>query len=53
MLSAEMIACHGRVQREGEVTHVITDRLEDLSKELRSFGQLDAPSRSRAAAATV
>ena len=42
VLSAGMIACHGRVQREGEVTHVITDRLEDLSKELRSVGQLDA-----------
>ena len=37
-----MIACHGRVRREGEVTHVITDRLEDLSADLRSVGQLDA-----------
>ena len=29
VLSAEMIACHGRVQREGEVVHVVTDVLED------------------------
>lgn len=37
-----MIACHGKVQREGEVTHVIIDRLENLSDLLRSVGQLDA-----------
>ena len=41
VLSAGMIACHGRVQREGEVTHVITDRLEDLSELLRSVGERD------------
>ena len=34
-----MLACHGRVQREGEVVHVITDRLEDLSELLRSVGE--------------
>ena len=28
VLSAGMIACHGRVQREGEVIHVVTDHLE-------------------------
>ena len=39
VLSAGMIACHGRVQREGEVVHVITDRLEDLSGLLRSVGE--------------
>jgi len=39
VLSATMIACHGRVQREGEVVHVITDRLEDLSDLLRSVGE--------------
>ena len=39
VLSAGMIACHGRVQREGEVIHVITDRLEDLSDLLRSVGE--------------
>jgi len=41
VLSAGMIACHGRVQREGEVVHVITDRLEDLSDLLRSVGERD------------
>ena len=41
VLSAGMIACHGKVQREGEVTHVVTDRLEDLSDLLRSVGQRD------------
>ena len=41
VLSAGMLACHGRVQREGEVTHVITDRLEDLSDLLRSVGERD------------
>jgi error-prone DNA polymerase len=31
LLSAGMVACHGRVQREGEVVHVIAQRLEDLT----------------------
>ncbi|SDB20481.1 error-prone DNA polymerase [Belnapia rosea] len=35
VLSAGMLACRGRVQREGEVTHVIANRLEDLSDLLR------------------
>ena len=43
VLSAGMIACHGRVQREGEVIHVVTDRLEDLSDSLRSVGERDEP----------
>ena len=42
VLQASMLACHGRVQREGEVMHVITDRLEDLSDLLRSVGERDA-----------
>ncbi len=41
VLSAGMIACHGRVQREGDVIHVVTDRLEDLSDPLRSVGERD------------
>ena len=41
VLSAGMIACHGRVQREGTVVHVVTDRLEDLSDLLRSVGERD------------
>ena len=43
VLSAGMIACHGRVQREGEVIHVITEHLEDLSSLLRTVGNLDSP----------
>ena len=31
VLSARMIACHGRIQRKGEVVHVVTDQMEDLS----------------------
>ncbi len=41
VLSAGMIACHGRVQREGEVIHFVTDVLEDLSDLLRSVGERD------------
>ena len=41
VLSATMIACHGKVQREGEVIHVVADRLEDLSDLLRSVGGRD------------
>ncbi|MBC7800710.1 MAG: error-prone DNA polymerase, partial [Gemmatimonadaceae bacterium] len=42
VLTASMIACHGRVQRDTGVTHVITDRLEDLSDLLRTVGDRDA-----------
>ena len=43
VLQAGMIACHGRVQREGDVIHVVTERLEDLSAELGRVGELGAP----------
>ena len=43
VLSAGMIASLGRVQREGEVIHVVTDYLEDLSDLLRSVGERDEP----------
>ena len=42
VLSAGMIACFGRVQREGAVVHLIAERLEDLSDLLRSVGQREA-----------
>jgi hypothetical protein len=32
VLSAGMLACHGRVQREGEVTHVVADRLAPVAR---------------------
>ena len=38
ILSAGMIACHGKLQREGSVIHVIVERLEDYSETLRSVG---------------
>jgi error-prone DNA polymerase len=41
VLSASMIACHGRVQREGGVIHVVTERLSDLSALLRQVGERD------------
>jgi error-prone DNA polymerase len=38
-LSARMLACRGRVQREGDVIHVIADQLVDLDDLLRSLPQ--------------
>ena len=43
VLSASMLACHGQVQREGDVVHLVADRLEDLSGLLRSVGGRDGP----------
>ncbi|RWH52864.1 MAG: DNA polymerase III subunit alpha [Mesorhizobium sp.] len=42
ILSAGMIAVRGRIQREGEVVHLVAQRLTDLSAELASVGQRDA-----------
>ncbi len=39
VLSAGMIACRGRVQRDGPVVHVVVEHLIDLSDALRSVGQ--------------
>jgi DNA polymerase III alpha subunit len=41
ILSAGMVACRGKLQRESGVTHVIADRLTDLSDLLRSVEQRD------------
>lgn len=38
ILSSDMMACHGRVQKEAGVIHVIADRLEDCSGMLGSVG---------------
>lgn len=43
VMSAGMIACHGRLQKEGAVLHVVADRLADLSGLLGSIGGRDAP----------
>jgi error-prone DNA polymerase len=42
ILAASMIGCTGKLQREGEVIHVIAERLEDFSPQLRSLGAQDA-----------
>jgi error-prone DNA polymerase len=34
-----MIAVRGRVQREGEVVHLVAHRIVDLSRDLASVGQ--------------
>ncbi|RWH46668.1 MAG: DNA polymerase III subunit alpha, partial [Mesorhizobium sp.] len=41
ILSASMIAVRGRIQREGEVVHLVARHLKDLSMELASVGQRD------------
>ena len=41
VLSASMIACRGKLQREGEVVHVIAEHLTDLSGLLRAVGERD------------
>jgi error-prone DNA polymerase len=42
ILGAGMMAVHGRIQREGEVVHLIAQRLTDLSSTLASVGDRDA-----------
>jgi error-prone DNA polymerase len=41
ILSAGLLVCRGRVQREGEVIHLIAEHLIDLSDLLRSVGDRD------------
>ena len=43
VLTASMIACHGKLQKESGVIHVIADRLTDLSGLLREVGERDEP----------
>ena len=42
ILSSSMIAVRGRVQREGEVVHLVAHRIVDLSRDLASVGQREA-----------
>lgn len=42
VLSAGMIGVYGRIQREGEVVHLVAHRLSDLSTDLASVGNRDA-----------
>ncbi|WP_095203527.1 error-prone DNA polymerase [Mesorhizobium carmichaelinearum] len=42
VLSAGMIGVYGRIQREGDVVHLVAHRLSDLSADLASVGNRDA-----------
>jgi error-prone DNA polymerase len=42
VLSAKMMAVYGRIQREGEVVHLVAHRVTDLSDLLASIGHRDA-----------
>ncbi len=46
VLSAAMIGVTGQVQKEGDVIHIIADRIEDESFLLRVVGELDFPHRT-------
>jgi len=41
ILSAAMMAARGRIQREGEVVHLVAHQLADLSPELATVGERD------------
>ena len=41
ILASGMIAVHGRIQREGEVVHLVAHRIADLSRDLASVGERD------------
>jgi error-prone DNA polymerase len=43
IMSAAMIAVRGTVQREGDVIHVVTDRLEDHTALLDTIGRMNFP----------
>ena len=43
IMTATMIGVQGEVQREGEVVHVIVDRIVDYSDMLREVGAIDLP----------
>ncbi|HEV2867568.1 MAG TPA: hypothetical protein VGX37_13750, partial [Allosphingosinicella sp.] len=46
VMAAAMIAVEGKVQKEGEVIHIVADRLEDESILLRSVGEKAFPHRT-------
>jgi error-prone DNA polymerase len=41
VMSASMIAMRGRLQKEGEIIHIICDRISDHDDMLRSIGRMD------------
>ena len=50
IISARLLICHGRLQREGDVTHVIVDHVEDAT---RLLGRLTASHDATASSAGV
>src|SRR6201996_7466352 len=42
ILAASMLSVQGRVQREGEVVHLVAHQLTDLSADLATVGSRDA-----------
>jgi error-prone DNA polymerase len=43
VLGSSMLGCRGKVQREGEVIHLIVEHLRDLSADLKRISGIDAP----------
>jgi error-prone DNA polymerase len=43
VMSSAMVSITGRVQREGIVIHVVTERVTDLTPLLRQVGEIDLP----------
>jgi error-prone DNA polymerase len=46
VMSSAMLSIRGVVQREGEVIHVVTARMEDLTPMLHAVGAMDFPHRT-------
>ena len=42
LMTASMMGIHGKIQREGEVVHLVAQRLFDFSSDLSSLGERDA-----------
>jgi error-prone DNA polymerase len=45
VLASAMIGVHGVLQREGQVTHIVADRIEDLTPLLHQVGAMHFPHR--------
>jgi error-prone DNA polymerase len=45
VMSASFLVVHGRLQREGEVIHLVAERFTDLSSRLQEMRDDDAPAR--------
>ncbi|MGN6375919.1 MAG: error-prone DNA polymerase [Sphingomonas sp.] len=45
VMASSMVSLKGRLQKEGEVIHVIVDRIDDLTPMLRRIGAIDFPHR--------